>query len=201
MRNDRTRITSRLPNMTTIKKKAYTIFTFGWGIVTYYYWFSLGFSFILYKMAFNEDRVFPVMSSSAAHIHLKEGAVLKARHNPIPVPFHFKEPVRQVLWKDVERSIIALIPMSTPTNWCSTMVITAKKNGNPRRTRLPTPLLSVQAWDPPHWVTIPVGTASAIKNKKKPSPICCRQVPLNALRQGIPTIDHLHGQVGKIHVS
>ena len=86
------------------------------------------------KTAFNKDGIFPAMSGPAAHIHLKEGAVPKARHSPIPVPFHFKEPVRQALWNDVERGIIAPVPVGMPTDWCSTMVITAKKNGNPRRT-------------------------------------------------------------------
>ena len=97
------------------------------------------------KMAFNKDGVFPTMSGSATHIHLKERAV--PRHKPIPVPFHFKEPVRQALWKDVEKGIIAAVPMGMPTDWCSTMV------------------------------------------------------PLNPLRQGIPTIVHLHNRVGNIHVS
>ena len=55
-------------------------------------------------------------------------SIFKARHNPVPVPFHFKELVRQALWKDVERGIIAPLP------WCSTMVIIAKKNRNPWRT-------------------------------------------------------------------
>ena len=64
----------------------------------------------------------------------KRGAVLKARHKPIPVPFHFKEPVRQALWKNVERHIITPVSVGMPTNWCSTMVITAKKNDNPQRT-------------------------------------------------------------------
>ena len=83
------------------------------------------------KTTFNNDGVFPAMSAQAAHIHLKEGAVPKVRPNPIPVPFHFKEPVRQALWKDVERGIITSVPMGMPTDWYSTMVITAKKNGNP----------------------------------------------------------------------
>ena len=47
--------------------------------------------------SFRKNGQFPPMSGPAAHIHLKEGAVPKARHNPIPVPFHFKEPVRQAL--------------------------------------------------------------------------------------------------------
>ena len=84
--------------------------------------------------AFNNDGRFPAMSAQPAHIHLKEGAVAKARHNPIPVPYHLKEPVRQALMKDVERGILKPVPIGTPTDWCSTMVITTKKDGRPRRT-------------------------------------------------------------------
>ena len=84
--------------------------------------------------SFRKNREFPPMSGPAAHIHLKEGTVPKARHNPIPVAFHFKEPVRQALWEDVKRGIITPVPVGMPTDWCSTMVITAKKNGKPRRT-------------------------------------------------------------------
>ena len=82
------------------------------------------------EAAFNKDGVFPAMSRPAAYIHLKEGAVPRARHNLIPVLFHFKEPVRQALWKNVEKGIIAPVPVGMPTNWCSTMAITAKKNEN-----------------------------------------------------------------------
>ena len=84
--------------------------------------------------AFNNDGRFPAMSAQPAHIHLKDGAVAKARHNPIPVPYHFKEPVRQALMKDVERGILKPVPIGMPTDWCSTMVITTKKDGRPRRT-------------------------------------------------------------------
>ena len=45
------------------------------------------------KIAFNKDGVFSTMSGPAAHIQLKEEAVPKARHNSIPVLFHFKEPL------------------------------------------------------------------------------------------------------------
>ena len=74
------------------------------------------------------------MSGSAAQIHLKEGAVPKARDRPIPMPFHFKEPVRQALWEDVKSGIITPVPVGIPTDWCSTMVITSEKNGKLRRT-------------------------------------------------------------------
>ena len=84
--------------------------------------------------AFNREAPFPVMSGPPAHIHLKDNPIPKAKHNPIPIPLHFKEKVKELLDKDVERGIISPVPIGTPTNWCSTMVITAKKNGTPRRT-------------------------------------------------------------------
>ena len=83
---------------------------------------------------FNNSGKFPAMSGPPAHIHLKEGATPKAKHNPIPVPYHYKEEVKKALWDDVKRGIITPVPIGTPTDWCSTMVITAKKNGKPRRT-------------------------------------------------------------------
>ena len=85
---------------------------------------------------FNSSGKFPAMSGPPAHIHLKEGSTPKTRHNPIPVPYHYKEQVKEALWEDVKRGIISPVPIGTPTDWCSTMVITAKKkkNGKPRRT-------------------------------------------------------------------
>ena len=79
---------------------------------------------------FNSRGKFPAMSGPPAHIHLKEGSTPKARHNPIPVPYHYKEQVKEALWEDVKRGIISPVPIGTPTDWCSTMVITAKKKGN-----------------------------------------------------------------------
>ena len=60
----------------------------------------------------------------------------KARHSPIPVPFHLKEPVRQALWEHGKRGIITPVPVGMPTDWFSTMVITAKNNGKPPRRQL-----------------------------------------------------------------
>ena len=80
--------------------------------------------------AFKNNGAFPLMSGPPAHIHLKEGATPKARHNPIPVPFYFKEPVKQALWEDIRRGIITPVLVGMPTNWCSTMVMTAKNPAN-----------------------------------------------------------------------
>ena len=111
-----------------------------------------------------------------AHIHLKEGAVPKARHSPIPMPFLLKEPVRQALWEDVIRGIITPVPVGMPTDWCSTMVITAKKNGKPWRTIEYQHLNSQCKWETHH-------TES-----------------LYQLALQVPTTNHLHHGMGKIHV-
>lgn len=84
--------------------------------------------------AFSNEGKFPSLSGPPAHIHMKEGAVPKARHSPIPVPFHMKKAVKDSIDDDVRRGILIPVPMDTPTQWCSTMVITPKKNGKPRRT-------------------------------------------------------------------
>ena len=76
--------------------------------------------------AFNRTSPFPAMSMSPAHIHLNENA----HHMPIPIPFHWKEEVTESLDRDVERGIIAPVLIGTPVEWCSPMVVTAKKNGN-----------------------------------------------------------------------
>ena len=36
--------------------------------------------------------------------------------------------------QDIERGILKQVPIGIPTDWCSTMVITTKKDGQPRHT-------------------------------------------------------------------
>ena len=89
------------------------------------------------ETAFNkigQNGEFPALSGSPAHIHLKEGAVPRARHNPIPVPYHMRAAVKAAIDEDVKKGILAPVPIGTPTEWCSTMVVTPKKDGRPRRT-------------------------------------------------------------------
>ena len=70
------------------------------------------------KTAFKDNGEFPPMSGPTTHIHLKEGAVPKARHNSTPMPFHFKELVKQAFGK-VKRGIITPEPVGMPTDWCT----------------------------------------------------------------------------------
>ena len=55
-------------------------------------------------------------------------------HTPIEVPHYWKYQVKEDLDKDVRLGIIEQVPQGTPTTWCTRMVVTAKKNGRPRRT-------------------------------------------------------------------
>ena len=84
--------------------------------------------------AFNNTAPFPVITGPPGHIHLKEGAVPYARHVPIPVPFHLRDATKKGLDSDTERGVIKPVPVGTPTDWCSTMVVVMKKNGKVRRT-------------------------------------------------------------------
>lgn len=74
------------------------------------------------------------MKTPPAHIHLQPDVKPYVRHNPIPIPYHWKKEVKASLDEDVCRGIIAPVPIGTPVEWCTTMVITEKKNGKLRRT-------------------------------------------------------------------
>ena len=78
--------------------------------------------------AFNTSAPFPVITGPPGHIHLREGAVPYARHVPIPVPFHLRDATKKGLDSDTERGVIKPVPVGTPTDWCSTMVVVPKKN-------------------------------------------------------------------------
>ena len=73
------------------------------------------------------------MDTIPATIHLKEDNTPHANHTPIPVPYHWKEEVKNDLDRDVERGIIKPVPIGTPVTWCSKMLVTPKKSGKPRR--------------------------------------------------------------------
>ena len=84
--------------------------------------------------AFNKSGPLPMMTGPPAHIHLKENATPYVRHTPVPIPFHWKHAIKESLDNDVERTIINPVPIGTPVEWCSPMVVVSKKNGKPRKT-------------------------------------------------------------------
>ena len=74
------------------------------------------------------------MTGAPIKLHFKEGTIPYAVHTPIPVPHHWKEKVKEDLDRDVRLGIIEKVPQGSTTTWCARMVVTPKKNGNPRRT-------------------------------------------------------------------
>ena len=58
-----------------------------------------------------------------------------AKRTPILVLFHWKQEVKELLDDShVKNGILQEIPIGTPVHWCSTMVVTVKKDGRPRIT-------------------------------------------------------------------
>ena len=86
------------------------------------------------KSVFTRTTPFREMNCKPAHIHLKTEAVPFATHVPIPTPIHWKEQIKADLDRDVKDGIIEKVPVGEPVQWCSPMVVTAKKDGRPRRT-------------------------------------------------------------------
>ena len=148
---------------------------------------------------FNKSRKFPAMSGPPAHIHLKDGAIPKAKHNPISVPCHYREEVKKAPGDNFERGIITLIPIGTSTDWCSTMVITAKKNGKPRRT-MDYQHLNSQCKQETHHTSSPLQLSLQVPPNTKKSLRCCGWLPFNPPRWGFTTTYNLHHGVGSFHV-
>ena len=67
-------------------------------------------------------------------IHTAPNAVPHVVHKPAPVPLHWREKVAKDIEADVSRGILERVPPGISDTWCTQMVITCKKNGEPRRT-------------------------------------------------------------------
>ena len=76
----------------------------------------------------------PIMLGKPVTVHFKPDATPHAVHTPIPVPHHWKEKVKADIDRDTRLGIIEPVPQGTITPWCARMVVTPKKNGDPRRT-------------------------------------------------------------------
>ena len=120
--------------------------------------------------AFRNTPPFAALSGPPAKIHLKEGAVPFARHCPIPVPHHWKADVKAGIDQDIERGIIAPVPVGTPVMWCSPMVVVSKADGRPRRT-VDYQKLNAQCHRETHHTSSPFHLASQIPPGTKKSVI------------------------------
>ena len=76
----------------------------------------------------------PRMTGAPLRLHVDEDARPVACHKVIPVPLHWREKVKADLERDVRLGVLKKVPENTPVTWLSRMVVTAKSNGEPRRT-------------------------------------------------------------------
>ena len=76
----------------------------------------------------------PVMTGPPHHIHIIPDAKPVAFHTPLTVANHWEDEVKKQLDNDELQGIIRKVPAGEATEWCSRMVVTPKKNGQPRRT-------------------------------------------------------------------
>ena len=76
----------------------------------------------------------PVMEGKPHHIHLAREAVPYVCHTPASVPKHWEKEVKDQLDEDIRRGVLQAVPAGEATEWCSRMVVVAKKSGHPRRT-------------------------------------------------------------------
>ena len=71
------------------------------------------------------------MNSLPAHIHLKPNAKPVAQPTLIPIPIHWKKIIEEPLDNNMQQGIITPIPIGTPVEQCSPVIVTSKKDGTP----------------------------------------------------------------------
>ena len=81
-----------------------------------------------------EHRPLPMMAGSPLQMHLDTSAPQAACHKVVPVPIHWRDKVKADIERDIRLGVLEKVPDNTPVTYLSRMVITAKSNGDPRRT-------------------------------------------------------------------
>ena len=127
--------------------------------------------------AFNRSKPFPKLSTPPAHIHLRPNAVPFACHTPALVAAHWEDSVKASLDRDVLAGVLIEVPIGEPSEWCSRMVVVAKKDGRPRRT-VDYQKLNNQCLRETHHCRSPFRTA-------------CR-VPSNTMKSVLDAVDGYH---------
>ena len=81
-----------------------------------------------------EHQPLPMMDVPPLRLMVNKEATPSVCHKAIPVPLHWMEKVKADIDRDVQLGVIEPVPIGDPVTWCHRMVVTAKKNGEPRRT-------------------------------------------------------------------
>ena len=108
----------------------------------------------------------PKLSGEPLTIHFKENVHPVANLVPIPVPFHWKEKVDELIQENVRLGVMEKVEPGTKTVWCSKLVPVAKKDGTPRLTVDFQPLNNA-TYREPHHTPSPFNLAVSIPPGKK----------------------------------
>ena len=76
----------------------------------------------------------PYMSGPPMKLMIDPNAIPVANFKTIPVAIHYLDDVKDGLDMDVRIRKIRKLPRNTPVRWCSSMVVTGKRDSKPRRT-------------------------------------------------------------------
>ena len=130
--------------------------------------------------AFNacKRQSWPKTEGPPMKIFTKPGTTPLCIRKPAQVPLHWRKQVQDDIKADVARGVLEKVPYGTPDTWCTRMVITAKKNGTPRRT-IDLSALSKACIRETHHTRSPAKVA--------------RTVPANKLKSTLDCVDGYHG--------
>ena len=111
----------------------------------------------------------PKLSGDPLTIHFKEGAHPVANFVPIPVPFHWKTQLNEILQQNISLGVMEKVKPGTKSTWCSKLVPVAKKDGTLRIT-VDFQALNKATYREPHHtpspfnlvVSIPAGTKKTV---------------------------------------
>lgn len=81
-----------------------------------------------------ECQPLPLLPGPPLRLNVDSNATPVACHRMQPIPLHWQDKVLSDLKRDVNLGVLEKLPTNTPTEWLSRMVVTAKSNGDPRRT-------------------------------------------------------------------
>ena len=106
-------------------------------------------------------------------IHTAPNAVPHVVHKPAPGPLHWRERVAKDIEADVSRGILERVPPGIPETWCTRMVITWKKNGEPRR-KVDLAALSKAGIRKTHHTRSPFNVVRSIPSETQKTTLACK---------------------------
>ncbi len=74
----------------------------------------------------------PTITGPDMMIVTEQGAEPVAVHSPIPTAHHWKKKVKTLLDQNCNLGVLEPVPASIATTWCSRMITTPRKSGEPR---------------------------------------------------------------------